>query len=76
MGGTMLSVKGIYEDGQVKLLEKIPQTKRAKVIVTVLEDELSEEDIDVSLFDDIVGAVSIREDGSVNHDEYVSMGNR
>jgi len=72
----MLSVKGIYEDGQVKLLEKIPQTKRAKVIVTVLEDELSEEDIDVSLFDDIVGAVSIREDGSVNHDEYVSMGNR
>lgn len=72
----MLSVKGIYEDGQVKLLEQIPHTKRAKVIVTVLEDELREEDINVSLFDDIVGVVSIREDGSVNHDKYVSMGNR
>ncbi len=46
------------------------------MIVTVLEDELSEEDISISLFDDLVGAVSIREDGSVNHDKYVSMGNR
>jgi len=70
----MLSVKGIYEDGQVKLLEKIPHIKRAKVIVIVLEDELMEEDINISLFDDIVGAVSMREDGSVNHDTYVTTG--
>ena len=34
----MLSVKGIYENGQVRLLEPIPSEKRAKVIVTVLEE--------------------------------------
>lgn len=34
----MLSVPGIYQDGQVILLEKIPLIKHAKVIVTILEE--------------------------------------
>ena len=34
----MLSVHGIYQNGNVILLEKIPQVKQAKVIVTVLEE--------------------------------------
>ena len=34
----MLSVNGIYENGKVTLLEKIPKDKPVKVIVTVLED--------------------------------------
>ena len=34
----MLSVKGIYDNGKVRLLEPIPSNKPAKVIVTVLEE--------------------------------------
>ncbi|MCP4107919.1 MAG: hypothetical protein GY749_20640 [Desulfobacteraceae bacterium] len=34
----MLSVRGIYENGQVQLLEPVFYTKRAKVIVTILEE--------------------------------------
>lgn len=69
----MLSVKGIYENGKIKLLEKIPNTKRAKVIVTILDkEEGNMEDPDPELFDDLVGSISVREDGAVNHDQYLS----
>ena len=34
----MLSVRGIYENEQVKLLERLPYKKRMNVIVTVLEE--------------------------------------
>lgn len=34
----MLSVKGIYENGQVRLLEPVPYKKRINVIVTLLEE--------------------------------------
>ena len=34
----MLSVNGIYENGQVTLLEALPYNKPVKVIVTVLEE--------------------------------------
>ena len=70
----MLSVKGIYENGQVKLIEKIPYINKAKVLVTIIEEELSKEEVDVCLFDDLVGVVSIREDGSANHDSYIYRG--
>ncbi len=70
----MLSVNGIYENGQITLLEKIPNTKKANVIVTVLEKEEPEGTVDISLFDDLVGAVSSREDGSTNHDQYITKG--
>jgi hypothetical protein len=33
----MLSVKGIYENGQVRLLEPVPYKKCVNVIVTLLE---------------------------------------
>ena len=72
----MLSVKGIYENGQVRLLEPIPSEKRAKVIVTVLEELDHEEgeakEVDVNHFDDLVGAINVREDGSTAHDKYIA----
>jgi hypothetical protein len=70
----MLSISGIYEDGQIRLLEPIPFLKRAKVIVTILEEtEMVKEDpeTDVDLFDDLVGAVGGHEDGSEMHDQYL-----
>lgn len=73
----MLSVKGIYENGKIKLLEDIPLTKRANVIVTILEQEEQEkEDVDPKLFDDLIGVVSLREDGSSNHDQYLASEGR
>ncbi len=66
---TMLSVKGIYENGKVILLEPILSKKRAKVIVTVLEElaETGNEEVDINIFDDLVGVVGAREDGSIRH---------
>ena len=34
----MMSIRGIYENGQIKLLEALPKSLRAEVIVTLLED--------------------------------------
>ena len=72
----MLSVKGIYENGRVRLLEPIPSEKRAKVIVTVLEEidheEKEAKEVDVNHFDDLVGAINVREDGSIAHDKYIA----
>jgi hypothetical protein len=62
----MLSVRGIYENGKVILLEPILSKKRAKVIVTVLEE------VDINIFDDLVGVVGAREDGSIKHDQYIT----
>ena len=68
----MLSVNAIYENGKVRLLEEIPNIERARLIVTVLDDAPPVEgELDPSLFDDLVGAVSVREDGSVSHDRYL-----
>jgi hypothetical protein len=70
----MLSINGIYEDGQIRLLEPVPFLKRARVIVTILEEtEMVKEDqkTDVDLFDDLVGAVGGNEDGSEKHDHYL-----
>jgi hypothetical protein len=36
----MISLNGVYEDGVVKLERKLETTKKAKVIVTFLEDDL------------------------------------
>ena len=33
----MISVPGIYENGQIKLLEALPKVSTARVIVTLLE---------------------------------------
>jgi hypothetical protein len=69
----MLSVKGIYENGEIKLLDPLPQIHKTHVIVTFLEEiEPPYEEVDTSLFDDLVGVVSVRSDGSVNHDQYIN----
>lgn len=49
----MLSVKGIYENKQLHLLEPVPHKKRVKVIVTFLEDlsESEENENEVDLTD-------------------------
>jgi len=39
----MLSVKGVYENGEIKLKEKIPISGEIPVIVTFLEDIEKEE---------------------------------
>ncbi len=70
----MLSVKGIYEDAYVKLIEPVPEVRRAKAIITILEEtEINiEEKINSILFDDLVGVVSVRGDGSIYHDQYIT----
>jgi len=34
----MLSIRGVYENGNIKLLEHVPQKGRFEVIITFLED--------------------------------------
>ena len=34
----MLSIRGVYENGKIKLLERVPQMGRFEVIITFLED--------------------------------------
>ena len=69
----MLSLKGIYENGEIKLFEYLPNIKKTNVIVTFLEEtETVCEDIDTTLFDDLVGIISVRTDGSVHHDQYIA----
>ncbi|QTA83082.1 Uncharacterized protein dnl_54750 [Desulfonema limicola] len=64
----MLSIEGIYENGRIHFLEPLPFLKRAKVIVTVLEEletlKDEYEEADINLFDDLVGIVDICENGS------------
>jgi hypothetical protein len=72
----MLSVRGIYKNGKIELLEPILNKKRAKVIVTILEEldetEDQNQEVDVNIFDELVGSVSVREDGSIKHDRYIA----
>jgi hypothetical protein len=46
----MLNIRGIYENGQVRLLETIPEKKRFKVIVTILEELKETENISSKQF--------------------------
>ena len=71
----MLSVKGIYENGHIRLLEPIPCEKPAKVIVTILDElddsQIAAHEVDLKLLDDLVGAIDLRTDGSMSHDKYI-----
>jgi len=68
----MLSVRGVYRDGKVELLESIPGLRQARVIVTILDDgPLAEEEGSLDALKDLVGAISVREDGAIGHDRYV-----
>jgi hypothetical protein len=66
----MQSLNGVYENGQIRLEKPIPFIKRAKVIVTIVEEietmEGEQEEADIDLFDDLIGAVNARENGSQN----------
>ncbi|MDQ3682771.1 MAG: hypothetical protein M3352_06835 [Bacteroidota bacterium] len=43
----MTSVKGVYENGQIKLLEEVKTKTSQKVIVTFIDEESQCDDIDV-----------------------------
>jgi hypothetical protein len=70
----MLSVKGIYENGKVTLLEPIFSKRSAKVIVTLLDEavETGNQKMKLNLFDDLVGVIDAREEGSTKHDQYIN----
>ena len=65
----MLSVRGIYENGKVMLVEPILSKRRTEVIVTLLDEpaETENQKVNINLFDDLVGIVASCEEG-VNHD--------
>lgn len=72
----MLSVKGVYENGQVTLIEPIPNKHKARVIVTIIDDlnewDNNDPQPDIHAFDSLVGVIDVREDGSEAHDQYLS----
>jgi len=37
----LTSIEGIYEDGQVRLLEPLPDVERARVVVTLLPESMA-----------------------------------
>ena len=68
----MLTVSGIYENGKIKLLEPIPFKKKAKVIITILDEIITEKkSVAEDFFDDLVGVISHCKDGSEKHDNYI-----
>jgi len=68
----MFSVRGIYENGQVTLLEPIPETRRASVIITILDEQSEpEKKMDVSVFRQLMGVLEERTDCSSDHDRYL-----
>lgn len=70
----MLSVRGIYENGKVMLIEPILSKRRTEVIVTLLDEpaETENQKVNINLFDDLVGIVASCEDGSTKHDQYIN----
>ena len=68
----MLTIPGVYINGEIHLLEPIPFKKEAKVLVTVLEEiDQENESVPVDLFDDLIGVISENTDGSENHDKFM-----
>jgi hypothetical protein len=70
----MLSVKGIYENKQLHLLEPVPHKKLVKVtfLEELSESEENEHEVDIHAFDDLVGMIDVREDGSEALDKYIT----
>jgi len=54
----MLSVKGIYEEGKIKLLEKIKSQNRSKVIITFIDDPDTSEEERLRVFSSDGGALT------------------
>ena len=68
----MFTIKGIYENGEIKLLEPIPFRKKARLIITVLDDDMEEQrEFPLDFFDDLIGIISEHTDASIKHDEYI-----
>ncbi len=38
----MITIKGVYENGKIKLLEKAPSNTSQKVLVTFIEEDIEE----------------------------------
>ncbi|HEX5150353.1 MAG TPA: antitoxin AF2212-like protein [Parafilimonas sp.] len=41
----MITVHGVYEGGQIKLLEEVPLKTKKRVLITFLDDDDTEDDI-------------------------------
>jgi len=68
----MIAVSGIYENGTIKILEPVPFNKKVKVIITFLEKiEPENNSVTSDLFNDLIGAIDCRKDGSEKHDDYL-----
>ena len=68
----MIAVHGIYENGKIRLLDRIPFRKKAKVIITVLDEDMTEEkSVPLDAFDDLIGVISSHKDSAKNHDAYI-----
>jgi hypothetical protein len=69
----MIALKGIYELGEFKLIDAPPSINRSKVIITFLDDSFDEFlSMPFGFLDDLIGVVSEKKDGSVNHDSYLN----
>jgi len=68
----MVTVKGVYEKGSIRLLEDVPLLDNSSVVVTIFDDTkvniLNGADIPEGFFDDLVGVVEGGENDSVDHD--------
>jgi len=68
----IFSIHGIYENGKIKLLEPVPFKKKAKVIITIVDEIITEKkSVPLDLFDDLIGAISCNKNGSEKHDDYI-----
>lgn len=76
----MITVRAIFDGKQVKFLENIPVSHPTNIMVTFLEDEPLLEtnknyEIEASapldLFDDMIGIITEKDDGAINHDIYI-----
>ncbi len=64
----MLQLHGMYENGQVALLEEVPIHKKTPVLITFIEEDSP----DYSAFDELLGfCESTQTDASVKHDEII-----
>jgi hypothetical protein len=67
----MLQLRGIYENGNITLLEEVPIKKKTPVIVSFITED-AEEKVDYSALDEMLGfCESTRIDAAIQHDTII-----
>ena len=68
----MITVNGLYKNGEIKLLEPITIKEKTKVLVTIVDENIKDTpNIPLDFFNDLIGTISHRKDGSTDHDKYI-----